>query len=81
VRACLSRQRTHIPDLGFAWCDVVWASSTVVTVIVHIQIEVGCGCSSDVLYGRNDEELVAGVHLCDRLARVGVLLEPNAINC
>jgi len=81
VRACLSCQRTHIPDLGFTWCDVVWAASPIVTVIVHVKVVARRSHGSEILQGRNDEELVPRVHLRDRLARVGAFLEPNAVNC
>jgi hypothetical protein len=66
--------------LGFAWCDVVWASPPIFAVIVDIQIVSRCGYGSDILYGSNNEELVARRHLLDRLTGSGVLFQPNVIN-
>jgi hypothetical protein len=79
VCARLSCERAYVPDLGLAWNDSVWAASPIVTVIVHVKVVARRGRGSEILQGRNDEELIVRVHLRDRLARVGAFLEPNAV--
>jgi hypothetical protein len=80
VCACLSCERAYVPDLGLAWSDSVWAASPILTVIVHVKVVARRSHGSEILQGRNDEELVARVHLRDRLTRGGAFLEPNVIN-
>jgi hypothetical protein len=78
--ACHSSEAIHEPDLSFAGRDIVWASAPVLAVIVHVKIIATCGCVAEILYGCDDEELVARRHRCDSLTGVRSLFEPNAIN-
>jgi hypothetical protein len=66
--------------LRFAWSDVVWATSPIVTVKVHIKVVARRSHGSDILYGNNNEELVARRHLRDSLTGARAILEPNAVN-
>lgn len=70
VRAGLSCQRPHVPDLDLACGDDVWTSAPIVAVIVDIKIVAGSGRVSNVLHGRYDIELFARRHRCDYLTWV-----------
>ena len=79
--AVLSCQWAHIPDLDLSRGYVVWASTSVVAVIVDVEVIAGCGRVPSVLHRCYDIELIARSHRRNGLTGIRCLLKPHTVDC